>query len=57
MSESAGLTKSADSIYRVERGPAAEDSAADHSEVAQADVESLSKKMRREAKPKASRAA
>jgi len=43
------------SIYRVERGPAAEDSAADHSEVAQADVESLSKKMRREAKPKASR--
>ena len=45
------------SIYRVERGPAAEDSAAAHSDVAQADVESLSKKMRREAKPKARRAA
>ena len=45
------------SIYRVESGPAAEDNAADHSDVAQAEVESLSKKMRREAKPKASRAA
>ena len=45
------------SIYRVERGPAAEDSATAHSDVAQADVESLSKKMRREAKPKARRAA
>src|SRR5208283_4605316 len=45
------------SIYRVETGPAAEDSAAAQSDVAQADVESLSKKMRREAKPKARRAA
>src|SRR5271166_4717632 len=45
------------SIYRVERGPAAEDSAGAHSDVAQADVESLSKKMRREAIPKARRAA
>ncbi len=45
------------SIYRVERGPAAEGSAAAHSDVAQADVESLSKKMRREAKLKARRAA
>jgi len=44
------------SIYRVQRGPTAEDSAAAHSDVAQADVESLSKKMRREAKPKARRA-
>jgi Protein of unknown function (DUF3489) len=45
------------SIYRVESGPAAEDNAADHSEVAQAEVASLPKKMRRESKPKASRAA
>src|SRR5208337_2780991 len=45
------------SIYRVETGPAAEDSVAAHSNVAQADVDSLSKKMRREAKPKARRAA
>jgi Protein of unknown function (DUF3489) len=45
------------SIYRVERGPAAEDSAAAHSGVAQADVAPLSKKMSREAKPKARRAA
>ena len=45
------------SIYRVERGRAAEDCATAHSDVAQADVESLSKKMRREAKPKARRAA
>ena len=44
------------SIYRVEIGPAAEDNAADHSEVAQAEVASLSKKMRRAAKPKAGRA-
>jgi Protein of unknown function (DUF3489) len=41
------------SIYRVERSPTAEDSAAAHSDVAQADVAPLSKKMRREAKPKA----
>ena len=45
------------SIYRVERSPGAEHSAAAHSDVAQADVASLSKKMRREAKPKAGRAA
>jgi hypothetical protein len=45
------------SIYRVERSPAAEDRAAAHSGVAQADVAPLSKKMRREAKPKARRAA
>jgi hypothetical protein len=46
------------SIYRVERSPTAEDSAAAHSGVAQADVASLSKKMRRrETKPKARRAA
>jgi hypothetical protein len=45
------------SIYRVERSPNAEDSTATHSNVAQAAVESLSKKMRREAKPKARRAA
>ena len=45
------------SIYRVERGPATEDSAAAQSDVAQADVESLSKRTRREAKPKARRAA
>jgi Protein of unknown function (DUF3489) len=45
------------SIYRVERRPTAEDSAAAHSGVAQADVAPLSKKMRREAKPKARRAA
>ena len=41
----------------VPAGPSAEDNAADHSEVAQAAVESLSKEMRRAAKPKASRAA
>jgi hypothetical protein len=45
------------SIYRVERSPAAEDSAAAHSDGAQADVAPLSKTMRREAKPKARRAA
>jgi hypothetical protein len=45
------------SIYRVERSPGAEPSAAAHSDVAEADVASLSKKMRRETKPKASRAA
>jgi hypothetical protein len=45
------------SIYRIESGPAAEGNAADHSEAAQADVESLSKEIRREAKPKTSRAA
>jgi hypothetical protein len=45
------------SIYRAERSPAAEDSAAAHCGVAQADVAPLTKKMRREAKPKARRAA
>jgi hypothetical protein len=45
------------SIYRVERSPAAEDRAAARSDVAQAEVASLSKKMRREAKPRARRAA
>jgi hypothetical protein len=45
------------SIYRVERSPAAEDSAAAHSDGAQAEVAPLSKKMRREAKPIARRAA
>jgi Protein of unknown function (DUF3489) len=45
------------SIYRVERSPDAEDSAIAHSGVAQVDVAPFSKKMRREAKPKASRAA
>lgn len=45
------------SIYRVERSPAAEDSAAAHSGVAQTEVPPLSKKMRREAKRKARRAA
>jgi Protein of unknown function (DUF3489) len=45
------------SIYRVERSPTAEDSAAAHSGVAQADIASLSKKMRGKAKPKARRAA
>jgi Protein of unknown function (DUF3489) len=45
------------SVYRIEKGPAAEDNAADHSEVAQAEVASLPKEMRRESKPKASRAA
>jgi hypothetical protein len=43
------------SIYRVERSPAAEDSAAARSGVAQTEVAPLSKKMRREAKPKARR--
>jgi hypothetical protein len=42
------------SIYRVERRPAAEDSAAVHSaDVAQTDVAPLSKTTRHEAKPKA----
>ena len=45
------------SIYRVERSRTAQDSAAAHSDVAQGDVAPLSKKMRREAKPKARRAA
>jgi hypothetical protein len=45
------------SIYRVERSPTAEDSAAAHSGVAQAEVASPSKTTRREAKPKARRAA
>ena len=45
------------SIYRVERDLTAEDSAAAHSGVAQANFAPLSKKMRREAKPKARRAA
>ena len=45
------------SIYRVEMSPTAEDSAAAHSGVAQVDVAPLSKKMRREAKPKVRRAA
>jgi Protein of unknown function (DUF3489) len=45
------------SIYRVERSPAAEDTAAAHDAVAQTDVAPLSKTMRREAKPKALRAA
>jgi hypothetical protein len=45
------------SIYRIEKGPTAGDNAADHSEVAQAEVASLAKKMRREANPKASRVA
>ena len=45
------------SIYRVERSPTAEDSAAAQSDLAQADVAALSKKMRREAKPKARQAA
>jgi hypothetical protein len=45
------------SIYRIESGPAAEDNAVDHSEVAQADVAPLARKMRCEPKPKASRAA
>jgi hypothetical protein len=44
------------SIYRVERCPTADDSAA-HSGVAHADVAPLSTKMRREAKPKVRRAA
>jgi hypothetical protein len=45
------------SIYRVEKRPAAEDRATASSGVAQAEVASLSKTMRREAKPKAGRAA
>jgi Protein of unknown function (DUF3489) len=45
------------SIYRVERRPTAEDSAAAHSGIAQADGAPLSKKTRRETKPKARRAA
>jgi Protein of unknown function (DUF3489) len=45
------------SIYRVEKRPAAEDRATASSGVAQAEVASLSKTMRREAKAKARRAA
>jgi hypothetical protein len=45
------------SIYRVEWSPTPEDGAAAHSGVAQAEVASLSKTMRRTTKPKARRAA
>jgi hypothetical protein len=49
--------KECGSTYRVERSPTAEGEAGAHFGVAQADVAPLSKKMRREAKPKARRAA
>jgi hypothetical protein len=45
------------SIYRVEKSPTAEDSAAAHSDIVQADGAPPSKTTRREAKPKARRAA
>ena len=45
------------SIYRVERIPAADDSATTNSGVAQADVELFSKTMRRKAKLKVHRGA
>src|SRR5271165_759540 len=45
------------SIYRIEKGPAAEKSAAAHSDVAQADPETPSKKVHRHVKSKVRRAA
>jgi hypothetical protein len=45
------------SVYRFEKGPTTEDSAAFHSDAAQTDVTPLLKTTRREAKPKASRRA
>ena len=45
------------SIYRIEKAPAAEKSAAAHSDVAQADSETPSKKVHRHVKSKARRAA